>query len=98
MNQRELTTESKRRRLSIMRFWGGGDKVSAGVSMGIGEAQAECRGHHHHTYLAALLQQDLVVFAQGDAKYDGRDVLETVDPLFALAALAADVKHAGVGC
>jgi hypothetical protein len=46
------------------------------------------------TYLVAFLEQHLVVLAEGDAEDDGGDVLETVDPLFALAPLAADVKHA----
>jgi hypothetical protein len=49
------------------------------------------------THLAILLQQHLVIFAQGDAEDDGRDVLEAVYPLLALASLAADVKHAAHG-
>jgi hypothetical protein len=36
----------------------------------------------------------LIVLAERDTKYDGGNVLETMDPLLAFAALAADVKHA----
>ena len=37
--------------------------------------------------------QHLVVLGHGDAEDDGRDILEAVDPLLALAALTADVEQ-----
>ncbi len=37
-----------------------------------------------------------VVLAEGDAEDEGRDILEAVDPLFALVSLATDVHHAPV--
>ncbi len=78
MNHRELTTESKRTRLSIIRFCGG----------------QHARVFGQTTHLAILLQEHLIIFAQGDAEYDGRDIFKAVDPLLALASLATDVKHA----
>lgn len=47
----------------------------------------------HHAVLVAFFEQDLVVFAEGDAEDDGGDVFEAVDPFFAFTALAADIKH-----
>jgi hypothetical protein len=44
-------------------------------------------------YLAALFQEDLIIFAQCDTKYYRGNVLEAVDPLLPLAPLAADVEH-----
>lgn len=46
------------------------------------------------TYLVALLQEDLVVFAQSHAEDDGGDVFEAMDPLLSLAALTTDIEHA----
>lgn len=46
-------------------------------------------------YLIAGLEEDLVVFAECHAEYDGGDILEAVYPLLALTSLSANVKHAG---
>lgn len=48
------------------------------------------------THLAALLEQDLVVFAKRDTKDDGGDGFEAVDPFLAFASLTANVEHAVV--
>lgn len=81
MNHRELTTESKSTRLSIMRF------CKAAIS-----AVRECLQELLH--LIALFQQYLVVFAKGDAEYDGCYVFEAVNPFFSFTSLTAYVKHA----
>ena len=80
MNHRELTTESKRTRLSIMRFC----KMSVLLF----------KPAHTMPYLIACFQQDLIVFAEGNTEDDAGDVLEAMDPLFAFTSLAADIKHA----
>ena len=46
-------------------------------------------------YLIALFEEDLVVFAKGNAEDYGGDIFEAVDPFLAFASLAADVEHAG---
>lgn len=51
-----------------------------------------------HAVLARLLVQHLVVLGDGSHKDDRCDIVKAVDPLFALVALATDVKDAaGVG-
>jgi hypothetical protein len=50
----------------------------------------ETRGN---VYLIAFFKEDLIVFAQSDTEDDRGDVLEAVNPFFAFAALATDVKH-----
>ena len=87
MNQRELTTESKSSRLSIMRFCRHGQPLSSP------HEETPEKGPNP-TYLTALLEQHLVVLAQRNAKDDGRHVLEAVNPLLALTPLPADIKHA----
>jgi hypothetical protein len=47
-----------------------------------------------HAYLIFFLQQHLVILAKCHAEDDRRNCLETVDPLFPLASLAANVEHA----
>lgn len=37
--------------------------------------------------------QNLVVFRHGHTENDSRDILETMDPLFSLGTLAANVKQ-----
>ncbi len=88
MNHLELTTESNSNKLSIMRFCGGGCQQSADWL------------DDKLSYLTALFQQDLIVLAQRNAKDDGCDVFEAVNPLFAFASLPTDIKHAarGVPC
>ena len=44
-------------------------------------------------YLIALLQKHLVIFTQSNTEDNRSDILKTVNPLFALTALAAYVKH-----
>lgn len=82
MNHLELTTESNRSKLSIIRFC---ETVST--------HQTDERPVS--AYLTALLEQDLVVLAQSYAKDDGCDVFEAVNPLLPFASLAAHVEHAG---
>lgn len=41
-----------------------------------------------------ILVEHLVVFGNGDEEDDGRNVLEAVDPLFALRALSSNIEHA----
>lgn len=50
------------------------------------------------TYLTALLEQYLVVLAQGNTEDDGCDVLEAVNPLLAFATLPTHIKHARSLC
>lgn len=85
MNHLELTTESKRSKLSIMRFCTKSAKVG---SHRWGPNVEIC------LYLTALLQQYLVVLAQGHTENDGRDILKTMNPLFALTPLSTNVEHA----
>jgi len=80
MNHLELTTESKSKRLSIIRFC----RVLAKAS----RRGVLC------TCLAALFEEHLVVLAQRNTKDDGGNILETVNPLFAFTSLAADIEHA----
>lgn len=47
-----------------------------------------------NSYLTALLQQHLVVLAQGHTEDNGRDIFKTMDPLFALTSLTTNVEHA----
>lgn len=82
MNHRELTTESNRTKLSIMRF-------CRAVSSLLRLAKVPII-----TYLIAFFQQHLVVFAQGNAKDDGCHILKAMDPFFSLASLASHIKHA----
>lgn len=55
----------------------------------------EARLRTKEAHLIALFQQHLVVFAQGDAEDDRRDILETMDPLLPLAPLSTNIEHAG---
>lgn len=80
INHRELTTESKRTKLSIIRF-------SRDVSL------IACRGSEPVAYLIALLEQHLIVFTQSDTEDNGCHVLETMNPLFPLTPLASDIEH-----
>jgi hypothetical protein len=51
------------------------------------------RERWEHTHRIALLDETLVVPAEGDEEEDGGDVLEAVDPFPALGLLAADIDH-----
>jgi len=62
------------------------------------EGKKNTSSYKEYSYLATLLQQNLVILAQGDTEDDGRDVLEAVDPLLAFASLPSHIKHAGVAC
>lgn len=88
INHLEFTTESNKSRLSIIRFYS-----RHHVSF---PSPADCVVplSSAKTYLAALLEQDLVVLAQGHAEDDGRHVFEAVDPLLSFAPLAAHIEHA----
>jgi hypothetical protein len=68
-NHRELMTDSKRMRDSIMRFC---------------EQMSMVWGKEKKADLVLLLQQDLVVLAKGSAEYYARDALEAVNPFFPL--------------
>ena len=46
------------------------------------------------TYLTALFQQYLIVFAQGYTEDNGRNILKAVYPLLALASLSDNIEHA----
>ena len=83
MNHREFTTESKRSKLSIIRFCS--FRVSTEIKTNV---------ENVHPYLTTLLKEHLVVFTESDAEYDRRDVLETVNPLLPFASLAANIEHA----
>lgn len=45
-------------------------------------------------HLIALFQKYLIILAERHAKYNGRHVLETMDPLLPLTSLAAYIEHA----
>lgn len=47
-----------------------------------------------HTVDGLVLEQQLVVFGDGDQEKDRGDVLEAVDPLLTFRTLATDVEHA----
>lgn len=47
-----------------------------------------------HPYLIALFQQHLVVFTQSHTEDNGGHVLEAMNPLLPLAALATHIEHA----
>jgi hypothetical protein len=81
MNHRELTTESKRTRLSIIRF-------CFEVSM-CADTQIP-----RNPYLTTFFEQNLVVFAESYAEDDRRHVLEAMNPFFPFASLTANIKHA----
>jgi len=49
--------------------------------------------HGHSTYRISLLDEALVVPAEGDEEEDSCDILEAVDPLPSLGFLTADVDH-----
>lgn len=83
INHRELTTESKSTKLSIMRFW-----------KSISLAALDLGGHPTNPYLVALLEQHLIIFAQCHAENNRCHILEAVDPFFAFAALTPNIKHA----
>ena len=80
MNHRELTTESNKTRLSIIRFF-------AFVLVG---RMLEIRS----SYLITLFKKDLIVLAQGHAKYDGGYIFEAVNPFLTFTSLTSDIKHA----
>ena len=46
------------------------------------------------THLATLLQQHLIILAERNAEDDGRDILETVNPLLPLTPLTSHIEHA----
>jgi hypothetical protein len=47
-----------------------------------------------HAVDSLVLEQQLVVFGNGDEEENGRDVLEAVDPLLTLRSLTSDIEHA----
>lgn len=79
INHLELTTESKSRRLSIIRFCVCQQQTRRFLSM--------------HTYLTALLKEYLIVLAEGNTENDGRHILEAVNPLLTFTSLATDIEH-----
>ncbi len=82
INHLELTTESKSTKLSIMRFWGSVRK-------------RECLFWRcTESYLVALFQEHLIVLTQGHTEYDGRHILEAMNPLLSLTSLSTYIEHA----
>jgi hypothetical protein len=53
----------------------------------------ECEGLLH-TVDCLVLEEQLIVFRDGNKEKNGGDVLEAVNPLFPLGSLAADIEHA----
>ena len=47
-----------------------------------------------HTVHCLILEEQLVVFGDGDEEEDGGDVFEAVYPLLSLRSLATDIEHA----
>jgi len=47
-----------------------------------------------HTVDRLVFEEKLVVLGDGDEEENGSDILEAVDPLLSLGALATDIKHA----
>jgi hypothetical protein len=47
-----------------------------------------------HTVDGLILEQQLVVFGNGDEEENGGDVLEAVDPLLTLRSLTSNIEHA----
>lgn len=84
INHREFTTESNRTKLSIMRFW------ACHVSWRKGWGRCGV------AYLVAGLEENLIVFAESNAKDDGSNVLEAMYPLLPLTSLPTNVEHAVV--
>lgn len=84
MNHLEFTTESKSTKLSIMRFW-------LFISF-LKYSEILAR-----THLIALFQQDLIVLAQCNTKYNGGDILEAMDPFLPFTSLPAHIEHASIG-
>lgn len=83
INHRELTTESKSSKLSIIRF------------CTIESARGAVRyAPLSSTYLTGFFKQNLVVLAESNAEDDGGDVLEAVYPFLPLASLTTHIKHA----
>mmetsp|Transcript_2821 Transcript_2821/g.8084 ORF Transcript_2821/g.8084 Transcript_2821/m.8084 type:complete len:207 (+) Transcript_2821:504-1124(+) len=50
----------------------------------------------HHAVLRGILEQGLVIFRECRDKEDGSHVIETMDPLFPLVPLSADIVEAKV--
>jgi hypothetical protein len=80
MNHRELTTESNRTRLSIMRFY---DRQRERINV-VGISP----------YLIAFLQKYLVILAESYTEDDRGDIFKTMNPLLSLTPLPADIEHA----
>jgi hypothetical protein len=82
INHRELTTESKSTKLSIIRF------LSTTVS------KVNHGNSRWATDLIAFLEKHLVVLAQSHTEDNRGHIFEAMDPFLALAPLPADIKHA----
>ena len=82
INHRELTTESKSTKLSIIRFLS-----TRSVKVNHGNSRWA-------TDLIAFLEKHLVIFAQSDTEDNRSHIFEAMDPFLALAPLPADIKHA----
>ena len=85
MNHRELTTESKRTKLSIIRFYQ------------VCQLRYRMLGCNEASYLIAFFQKHLIIFTERNAKDNGCHVFEAMDPFLSLTALAAHIKHAIAG-
>jgi hypothetical protein len=59
----------------------------------IADGIEECEGFLHAVD-GLVLEEQLVVFRDGNEEKDGGDILEAVNPLLALGSLAADIEHA----
>lgn len=80
MNHRELTTESKRTKLSIIRF------LQVLV-------EKLCQRSFIY-YLTTLFQQNLIVFAEGDTEDNGSHILKAMNPFLPFTSLASHIEHA----
>lgn len=59
----------------------------------VADGVEQCEGFLH-TVDGLVLEQQLVVFGDGDEEEDGGDVLEAVYPLLTLRSLTTDIEHA----
>jgi hypothetical protein len=81
MNHLELITESKRTRLSIMRFC----KVQS--------ANHSMSQRPDSSYLIRFFQKHLIVFAESNTEDDGGDIFKAMNPFLPFASLSTHIKH-----
>lgn len=85
LNHRELTTESNRTKLSIIRFL---------IESAMSQRPIKRQRGGGEVYLLAFLQEYLVVLTQGHTEDDRCDIFKAMDPFLSFTALATNIKHA----